>query len=101
MLRPTAAAQNADNRGRPVQRIMSTLTMPGCDETKVVHVGSSRALRPRASPSRLRCPISNVYRIDGSIIDWVDAHFDSSVARLADNPKVENFTTSDGFLVTD
>ena len=32
---------------------------------------------------------------------WVDAHFDSSVARLADNPNVENFTTTDGFLIID
>jgi hypothetical protein len=26
--------------------------------------------------------------------DWVDAQLDSSVARLGDNPSVENFTTS-------
>ena len=34
---------------------------------------------------------------------WVlfDAHFDSSAAMLADNPKVENFTTRDGFLIID
>jgi hypothetical protein len=32
---------------------------------------------------------------------WVDAHFDSSATMLADNPNVENFTTSDGFLIID
>jgi hypothetical protein len=31
----------------------------------------------------------------------VDAHFDSSAAILVDNPKVENFTTTDGFLIID
>src|SRR5262249_16989943 len=34
---------------------------------------------------------------------WVrfDAHFDSSATMLAANPKVENFTTGDGFLIID
>jgi hypothetical protein len=32
---------------------------------------------------------------------WIDAHFDSSATMLADNPKVENFTTSDDFLIID
>jgi len=34
---------------------------------------------------------------------WVlfDAHSDSSATILADNPKVENFTTRDGFLSID
>jgi hypothetical protein len=30
-----------------------------------------------------------------------DAHFDSNATTLADNPKVENLTTSDGFLIID
>jgi hypothetical protein len=30
---------------------------------------------------------------------WVDAHFDSSA--IDDNPKVENFTARDGFLIID
>ena len=29
------------------------------------------------------------------------AHFDSRATMLADNPKVENLTTSDGFLIAD
>jgi hypothetical protein len=51
-----------------------------------------------ADPGVLRG--SNDYRINGSTNDF-DAHFDSSAAILADNPKVENFTTSDGFLIID
>jgi hypothetical protein len=34
-------------------------------------------------------------------LTWVDAHFDSSATMLADNPKIENFTTRDGFLIID
>jgi hypothetical protein len=30
-----------------------------------------------------------------------DAHFDSRATMLADNPKVANLTTSDGFLIAD
>jgi hypothetical protein len=32
---------------------------------------------------------------------FFDAHFDSSATMFADNPKVENLTTSDGFLIID
>jgi hypothetical protein len=32
---------------------------------------------------------------------FFDAHFDSRATMLADNPKVDNLTTSDGFLIAD
>jgi len=42
--------------------------------------------------------------INSSITDFdysFGAHFDSKATMLVDNPKVENLTTSDGFLITD
>jgi hypothetical protein len=54
------------------------------------------------SVTRLQCIADNQSNSSITDLDLLfDAHFDSRATMLADNPKVENLTTSDGFLIAD
>jgi hypothetical protein len=65
--------------------------------------GSADERVPPSSADRLlQCIANNQSNSSITVLDYLfDAHFDSRATMLADNPKVENLTTSDGFLIAD